>query len=229
MVKIRRSLCPLWGCGLHQTSRQRRTCHARQWEFYLVVHWHGCHQTQAPPCNDWLMSWLVNCAKLVRQLDRVASSIGGVGQAIRVHSPHALEGHGAVCCVGNRMALMPQRAWVRVPSTRLSGQVDPHIEVGPLMPEEPERQPMASCSSAGGGGRLFPATLESELTGEMVKVPVRMPAQSGASMPSHDGREGIRTSVSHHSEANCRIASLLYFSYYRKGNNTSKPSTVQAR
>jgi hypothetical protein len=52
---------------------------------------------------------------------------------------------------------------------------------------------MASCSPAGGGGRLFPATLESELTGEMVEEPARMPAHSGASMPSRGGREGIGT------------------------------------
>jgi hypothetical protein len=52
---------------------------------------------------------------------------------------------------------------------------------------------MASCSPVGGGGRLFPVTPESELTGEMVEVPARMPAHSGASTPSHGGREGIGT------------------------------------
>jgi hypothetical protein len=87
---------------------------------------------------------------------------------------------------------------------------------------------MASCSPAGGGGRLFPATLEGELTGEMVEEPARMPAHCGASTPSRGGREGIGTGVSHRPEANCRIASFLYYSFCRKGNNTIKPSTVQA-
>ncbi len=123
---------------------------------------------------------------------------------------------------------MPQRAWARVPSTRRSGPVDPHTQVGLLMPKAPEGQPMASCSPAGGGGRLFPATLESESTGEMVEVPAWMPAHSGVSTPSRGGREGIGTGVSHRPEANCRITSFLYYSYRRKGNNTTKPSTAQA-
>jgi hypothetical protein len=106
------------------------------------------------------------------------------------------------------MALTPQRAWARVPSTRLSGPVDPCIEVSPLVPEAPEGQPMASCSPAGGGGRLFLATSESELTGEMVEVPARVTAQSGVSTPSCGGREGIGTVVSRRPEANHRIASL---------------------
>jgi hypothetical protein len=100
------------------------------------------------------------------------------------------------------MALTPQRAWARLPSTQRSGPVDPRIQVGPLVPEAPEGQPMALCSPAGGGGRLFPATLESVSTGEMVEVPARMPAHSGASTPSRGGREGIGTSVSRHPEAN---------------------------
>ncbi len=85
---------------------------------------------------------------------------------------------------------------------------------------------MALCSPAGGGGRLFLATLESESTGEMVEVPARMPAHIGASTPSHGGREGIGTGVSRRPEANRRIASFLYYSYRRKGNSTSKPSTA---
>jgi hypothetical protein len=76
------------------------------------------------------------------------------------------------------------------------------------MPEALEGQPMASCSPAGGGGRLFPATSESESTGEIVEVPTWMPAQSGVSTPSRGGREGIGTGVSHRPEANHRIASL---------------------
>ena len=126
------------------------------------------------------------------------------------------------------MALTPQRAWARVPSTRWSGPVDPRTQVGPLVPKAPEGQPMASCSPAGGGGRLFPATPESKSTGEMVEVPARMPAHSGASTPSCGGREGIRTGMSRRPEANRRIASFLYYSYRRKGNNTIKPSTAQA-
>ncbi len=86
--------------------------------------------------------------------------------------------------------------------------------------------PMISCSPVGGRGRLFPATLESELTGEMVEVPARMPAHGRASMPSRGGREGIGTSVSRHPETNRRIASFLYYSYRRKGNSTIKPSTA---
>jgi hypothetical protein len=126
------------------------------------------------------------------------------------------------------MALTPQRAWARVPSTRRSSPVDPRIQVGLLVPEAPEGQPMASCSPAGGGGRLFPVTPESESTGEMVEVPTRMPAHSEASTPSCGGREGIGTGVSRRPEANRRIASFLYYSYCRKGNNTIKPSTAQA-
>ncbi len=92
--------------------------------------------------------------------------------------------------------------------------------------EMPLGPPMASCSPVGGGGRLFPATPESELAGEMVKVPAWMSAHSRASTPSRGGREGIGTGVSRHPEANCRIASFLYYSYCRKGNNTIKPSTA---
>jgi hypothetical protein len=86
--------------------------------------------------------------------------------------------------------------------------------------------PMASCFPVGGGGRLFPATLESESTGEIVEVPARMPAHSRASTPSRGGREGIGTGVSRRPEANRGIASFLYYSYCRKGNNTIKPSTA---
>jgi hypothetical protein len=85
---------------------------------------------------------------------------------------------------------------------------------------------MASCSPVGGEGRLFPATLESVSMGEMVEMPAQMPAHSRASTPSRGGREGIRTSVSRRPEANHRIASFLYYSYRRKGNNTIKPSTA---
>jgi hypothetical protein len=88
--------------------------------------------------------------------------------------------------------------------------------------------PMASCSPVSGGGRLFPATPESESPEEMVEVPARMPAHSRASMPSRGGREGIGTGVSCRPEANRRIASFLYYSYCRKENNTIKPSTTQA-
>jgi hypothetical protein len=76
------------------------------------------------------------------------------------------------------------------------------------------------------GGDFFPETPESVLTGEMVEVPARMPAHSRASTPSRGGREGIRTGVSGRPEANRRIASFLYYSYHRKGNNTIKPSTA---
>jgi hypothetical protein len=89
--------------------------------------------------------------------------------------------------------------------------------------------PMASCSPFGGGGRLFPATPEIVSMGEMVEVPARMPAHSGASTPSRGGREGIGTGVSRHPEANRRIASFLYYSYRRKGNSTIKPSTATCR
>ncbi len=106
--------------------------------------------------------------------------------------------------------------------------MDPRIQVGLLVPEAPEGQPMASCSPAGGGGKLFPATPENESTGEMVEVPAQMPAHSGASTPSRGGREGIGTGVSRRPEANRRIASFLYYSYRRKENNTIKPSTAQA-
>ncbi len=88
--------------------------------------------------------------------------------------------------------------------------------------------PMASCSPVGGGGRLFPGTPESELTGEMGEVPAWMPAHSRASTPSHGGREGIGIGVSRRPEANHRIASFLYYSYRRKRNNTIKPSTTTA-
>ncbi len=86
--------------------------------------------------------------------------------------------------------------------------MDPRTQVGPvgpLMPKAPEGQPMASCSPACGGGRLFLATLESESTGEMVEVPARMPAHIGASTPSRGGREGIGTGVNR--------CPFLYYSY----------------
>jgi hypothetical protein len=89
--------------------------------------------------------------------------------------------------------------------------------------------PMASCSPVGGGGRLFPATPESESTEEMVEVPARMPAHSRVSTPSRGGREGIGTGVSRRPEANRRIASFLYYSYCGKGNNTIEPSTATCR
>ncbi len=92
--------------------------------------------------------------------------------------------------------------------------------------EMPLGPPMASCSPVGGRGRLFPETLESESTGEMVEVPARMPAHGRASTPSRGGREGIGTGVSRRPEANRRIASFLYYSYRRKGNSTVKLSTA---
>ena len=78
--------------------------------------------------------------------------------------------------------------------------------------ELPLGPPMALCSPVGGGGRLFPVTLESELTGEMVQVPAQMPAHSRASTPSRGGREGIGTGISHRHEENWRIPSFLYYS-----------------
>ena len=62
----------------------------------------------------------------------------------------------------------------------------------------------------------------------MVEVPAQMIAHSRASTPSCGGKEGIGTGVSRRPEANRRIASFLYYSFRRKGNNTIKPSTTQA-
>ncbi len=96
-----------------------------------------------------------------------------------------------------------------MPSTQLSGPVDPHTWVGPLVPEAPDGHPMVLCSSVGCRGRLFPETLESVSTGETIKMPARIPAHSGASMPSCGGREGIdRTGMSHRPETTRRIASF---------------------
>jgi hypothetical protein len=109
------------------------------------------------------------------------------------------------------MALMPQRTWVRVPSTQpTSGPMDPHTEVGSLVPEAPEGQPMASCSHVGGRG-CFPATPKSVSMVEMVEAPVRMPVHIGATTPSCGGREGRDgTGVSRRPEATRGIASFLY-------------------
>ncbi len=102
---------------------------------------------------------------------------------------------------------------MRVPSTQLSGPVDPHTRVGLLVPEAPDGQPMASCSPVGGRGRLFPETPESALMGETVEAPAWMPAHSGASPPSRGVREGIDgTGVSRRPETTRRIASFLYYS-----------------
>jgi hypothetical protein len=51
---------------------------------------------------------------------------------------------------------------------------------------------------------------------EMVEAPARMPAHIRASTPSCGGREGIDgIGVSRRPEANCRIASFVYYSYSR--------------
>jgi hypothetical protein len=156
-------------------------------------------------------SWQEDHAELVRQLDLVASSDGGVGQAVGVYSPPCSQ--RTQSCVGNMMALTLQRRWwARVPSTQLSGPVDPHTWVGPLVPEAPDGKPMASCSPVGGRGRLFPDTPESVSTGKTVQAPARMPAHSGASPQYRGGREGIDgTGVSRRPEKTRRIASFLYY------------------
>ncbi len=83
--------------------------------------------------------------------------------------------------------------------------------------------PMASCSLAGGKGRLVPMTWVSLSTAEMVEVPARMPARNRASMPSWGGREGINgTGVSHRPEANHRIASFVHYSYCRNRKKNTK-------
>jgi hypothetical protein len=56
-------------------------------------------------CSGWEggTSWRVDHAKFVRRLDRVASSDGGVGQAVGVYfPPHAPEEHRAVWGIGWR-------------------------------------------------------------------------------------------------------------------------------
>ena len=82
------------------------------------------------------------------------------------------------------------------------------------------------CSPVDGVmGRLFPSTPRA-LMALMVVPSARMPVQDGTATPSKGGREGIGTGVSRRPEANRRIASFLYYSYRRKGNNTIKPSTA---
>jgi hypothetical protein len=134
------------------------------------------------------------------------------------------------------MALTTQQrtSWARVPSTHTSNRTAACGDFPPPCSRRTqggEREmllglPMASCSPVVGRGRLFPATLESESTGEMVEVPAWMPAHGRASTPSCGGREGIETGVSRRPEANRRIASFLYYSYRRKRISTVKPSTT---
>jgi hypothetical protein len=82
---------------------------------------------------------------------------------------------------------------------------------------------MALCSPVGSNGRLLPTKWVSLLMDEMVKAPARMPAHNWASMSSRGGREGIDgTGVSHRPEANCWIASFLYYSYHRNRKKYTK-------
>ncbi len=82
---------------------------------------------------------------------------------------------------------------------------------------------MALCSPVGGKGRLVPTTWVSLSMAERVKVAVWMPARNRASMPSCGGREGIDgTGMSCRPEANCRIASFVYYSYSRNGKKYTK-------
>jgi hypothetical protein len=122
------------------------------------------------------------------------------------------------------MALTPQRTWARVPSTLASNHAAALVEFPPPCLQRAQGgkrnvllgPPMASCSPVGGKGRLVPMTWVCLLMAEMVKAPARMPAHIRASMPSRGGREGINgTGMSHRPEADCRIASLVYYSYRR--------------
>jgi hypothetical protein len=122
------------------------------------------------------------------------------------------------------MAFSPWTNVVRVPSTHWSncaaafGDFPPpclqrasggkkNVLLGP---------PMAPCSPVGGKGRLVPTTWVSLSMAEMVKALPQMPAHIQASTQSRGGREGIDgTGVSRRPEANCRIASFVYYSYCR--------------
>jgi hypothetical protein len=97
----RQRLRALWGHGLHQTRRRRRTCHACRWAFHPVVCRQGCHQTRAPP---HAMVWLGGRDELAGGLCR-ACQVTGSSCLIRRQSrlsrrgifpPHAPERHEAV-------------------------------------------------------------------------------------------------------------------------------------
>jgi hypothetical protein len=118
------------------------------------------------------------------------------------------------------MALMPQRTRATVPSTLASNRAAALVDFPPPCLQRaqsgkgsvPLGLPAASGSPVGGKGRLVPTTWVSLLMAEMVEAPARMPAHNWASTPSHGGREGINGSnVSHCPEANCRIASFVYY------------------
>jgi hypothetical protein len=134
------------------------------------------------------------------------------------------------------MALMPQRTWVRVPSTLASNRVAAFVDFPPPCLQRaksgkgsvPLGPLMALCSPVGGKGRLVPTTWESLTMAETVEAPTRMPAHTWMSTPSQGGREGIdETGVSHFPEANCRVASFVYYSNCRNRKNTLKPLTTQ--
>jgi hypothetical protein len=82
---------------------------------------------------------------------------------------------------------------------------------------------MASCSPFGSKGRLVPTTWVCLSTAATVEAPARMPVHISASTPSCGGRERINgTSVSRCPEANCRIASFVYYSYCRNRKKYTK-------
>jgi hypothetical protein len=132
------------------------------------------------------------------------------------------------------LALTPQMTWAWVPTTHTSGHrtrlvynpppcsCGPWSGEGDAMPRELEsylrpEDPVASCSPVVGKGRLGPTTLVRVALVETVEAPARMPAQGGASTPSHGGREGIDGSgVSRRPVANRINASFVYYSSRRK-------------
>jgi hypothetical protein len=129
------------------------------------------------------------------------------------------------------MALMPQRTWARVPSTLASNRAAVLMDSPPPCLQRAQGgkrnvllgPPMVSCSPVGGKGRLVPTTWVCLLMAEMVEAPTRMPAHIWASTPSRGGREGINgTGVSRPPEANCRIASFVYYSYHRNRKKYTK-------
>jgi hypothetical protein len=72
---------------------------------------------------------------------------------------------------GNAILLMPQRTWVRVPSTRTSDRVVLLLDISPPCCDEgsvPLGPPMAPCSPVGDKRRLVPTTWVSLLTAETV-------------------------------------------------------------
>ncbi len=129
------------------------------------------------------------------------------------------------------MALTPQRTWVRVPSTLASNRATAFGDFPPPCLQRaqggkrnvPLGPPMALCSPVGGKERLVPRTWVSLSTAEMAEAPARMPTRIWASTPSRGGREGIDgTSMSRCPEANCRIASFVYYSYRRNRKKYTK-------